>query len=236
MSWTDDRVALLTKLWTEGKTAKEIAQTLGGVTRNAVIGKAHRLNLSGRVSPIPGDGDKHVRSSSVTTPEAPVAGLDAKKPSIQAVPLERDRKKGSVSAYCKKLQGNSTTASREATTRSASVQSRPQPLPEGKSRSRARTSSGIGSAVPANINIRQSTAAPEKAQLQDLTDKMCKWPIGDPRDPDFHFCGRTGIPGLSYCEEHAKKAYQTNKRMKLLTPESFETKSSDDDEDQERIA
>lgn len=52
MSWTDERVALLKKLWGEGKTAAEIAQALGGVTRNAVIGKAHRLKLSNRVSPI----------------------------------------------------------------------------------------------------------------------------------------------------------------------------------------
>lgn len=52
MSWTDDRVSLLTKLWGEGHTAAEIAKKLGGVTRNAVIGKAHRLKLSNRVSPI----------------------------------------------------------------------------------------------------------------------------------------------------------------------------------------
>ncbi len=52
MSWTDDRVSLLTKLWGEGHTAAEIAKQLGGVTRNAVIGKAHRLKLSNRVSPI----------------------------------------------------------------------------------------------------------------------------------------------------------------------------------------
>lgn len=52
MSWTDDRVSLLKKLWGEGHTAAEIAKQLGGVTRNAVIGKAHRLKLSGRVSPI----------------------------------------------------------------------------------------------------------------------------------------------------------------------------------------
>lgn len=52
MSWTDDRVALLKQLWGEGKTAAEIAKTLGDVTRNAVIGKAHRLKLSSRVSPI----------------------------------------------------------------------------------------------------------------------------------------------------------------------------------------
>ena len=52
MSWTEDRVALLKQLWGDGHTAAEIAQKLGGVTRNAVIGKAHRLKLSNRVSPI----------------------------------------------------------------------------------------------------------------------------------------------------------------------------------------
>ncbi len=53
MSWTEERVSLLKKMWGEGRTAKEIAEALGdGVTRNAVIGKAHRLNLSSRVSPI----------------------------------------------------------------------------------------------------------------------------------------------------------------------------------------
>ncbi|MCC6598788.1 MAG: gcrA cell cycle regulator family protein [Alphaproteobacteria bacterium] len=52
MSWTDERVALLKRLWCEGKTAAEIAKELGDVSRNAVIGKAHRLKLSNRVSPI----------------------------------------------------------------------------------------------------------------------------------------------------------------------------------------
>lgn len=52
MSWTDERVSLLKRLWGEGHTAAEIATQLGGVTRNAVIGKAHRLKLSNRASPI----------------------------------------------------------------------------------------------------------------------------------------------------------------------------------------
>jgi len=53
MSWTDERVTVLKQLWGEGKTAAEIAKELGeGVTRNAVIGKAHRLKLSSRMSPI----------------------------------------------------------------------------------------------------------------------------------------------------------------------------------------
>ena len=51
MSWTDERVELLKKLWAEGLSASQIASQLGGVTRNAVIGKVHRLSLSGRAKP-----------------------------------------------------------------------------------------------------------------------------------------------------------------------------------------
>ena len=49
MSWTDEKVAKLKELWGKGNTASQIAEILGGVTRNAVIGKAHRLNLSGKI-------------------------------------------------------------------------------------------------------------------------------------------------------------------------------------------
>jgi len=49
MSWTNEKIEKLKELWGKGSTANEIAQILGGVTRNAVIGKAHRLNLSGKI-------------------------------------------------------------------------------------------------------------------------------------------------------------------------------------------
>ena len=48
MTWTDERVELLKKLWADGLSASQIAGELGGITRNAVIGKVHRLGLSGR--------------------------------------------------------------------------------------------------------------------------------------------------------------------------------------------
>ena len=51
MAWTDDRVEILTRLWGEGLSASQIARELGDVTRNAVIGKVHRLGLAGRASP-----------------------------------------------------------------------------------------------------------------------------------------------------------------------------------------
>ena len=54
MSWTDERVETLKRMWAEGQSASQIAKELGGVTRNAVIGKVHRLGLSNRVG---GEGD-----------------------------------------------------------------------------------------------------------------------------------------------------------------------------------
>ncbi|MGB2892461.1 MAG: GcrA family cell cycle regulator, partial [Albidovulum sp.] len=53
MSWTDERVETLKKMWAEGQSASQIAKELGGVTRNAVIGKVHRLGLSNRVGGAP---------------------------------------------------------------------------------------------------------------------------------------------------------------------------------------
>ena len=52
MSWTEERISTLTKMWESGATASQIADELGGVSRNAVIGKAHRLGLKSRPSPV----------------------------------------------------------------------------------------------------------------------------------------------------------------------------------------
>jgi GcrA cell cycle regulator len=48
--------------------------------------------------------------------------------------------------------------------------------------------------------------------LLSRTDRMCKWPIGDPRQPDFHFCQEDSQPGLPYCSDHARVAYQPARR------------------------
>lgn len=82
MSWTDERVALLKKLWGEGKTAAEIASALGGITRNAVIGKAHRLKLSNRLSPIqPAPKKSMKQAANTSTP--PEKKPPTKQPQIQ---------------------------------------------------------------------------------------------------------------------------------------------------------
>jgi GcrA cell cycle regulator len=48
----------------------------------------------------------------------------------------------------------------------------------------------------------------ERKYIQTLTESCCRWPIGDPQQPDFHFCGKKKIPGLPYCEVHARRAFQ----------------------------
>ncbi len=52
LSWTDERISQLKSMWEKGMTASQIAEELGGVSRNAVIGKAHRLDLQSRPSPV----------------------------------------------------------------------------------------------------------------------------------------------------------------------------------------
>jgi len=90
MSWTDERVELLKKLWTDGLSASQIASQLGGVTRNAVIGKVHRLNLSGRAKPAssaPRPRKAHLVSSHRPSQRAYVSGNNALK--IHAHPSPR---------------------------------------------------------------------------------------------------------------------------------------------------
>ena len=67
MSWTEERIERLKAMWTKGATASEIADELGGVSRNAVIGKAHRLGLEARPSPVkPGEEGDHSPQPSAT--------------------------------------------------------------------------------------------------------------------------------------------------------------------------
>lgn len=120
MAWTDDRIGKLKELWDKGLSASQIAGELGDVTRNAVIGKAHRLGLKSRPSP--------VKSESAKPKEAA-----------------------------------------------------PKPQPK---------------------------QTEKRIALLDLTERTCKWPIGHPGDPDFHFCGDASEPGVPYCPPHCAMAYQ----------------------------
>lgn len=157
MAWTDERVETLKKLWSEGHSASQIAKQLGGVTRNAVIGKVHRLGLSGRA-----------------TPSRPV-----KRPPRLARPKPRVQADGSVVTP---KPAEPKTAVATPAEKEAVVALPPMPLADG-----------------------------EAATIVTLRDSMCKWPIGDPADPSFAFCGRKASCG-PYCAEHAKVAFQPAKK------------------------
>ena len=169
MSWNDERVNTLKKLWAEGHSASQIAKQLGGVTRNAVIGKVHRLGLSGRA-----------------TQSRPV-----KRPPRLARPKPRFLADGTIAA-------------------AAAAPAVPAPpLP-----------------VPALVIERVSAIKPLPPLLVDgtpatiltLRDTMCKWPIGDPADPKFAFCGRKSDCG-PYCAEHAQVAFQPARKREARKSE-----------------
>ena len=132
MIWSDEKMELLRMLWNEGLAASAIAEKLGeGCSRNAVIGKAHRLELEPRLSPVKAAAD-------------------------DAAPAE-------------------------ASTDEVAAK-RPRPRPKAD--------------------------RPNRTTLLDLSEKVCKWPIGHPGEADFHFCGQPSNPGFPYCAEHCATAYQ----------------------------
>ena len=113
MVWTDDKIKKLKKLWQSGKSTAEIAKNLG-MSKNSIIGKVHRLDLSARPSPIKAE--------------------------------QKAKKK----------------------------------------------------VIPKKVGV---------VRLIDLKINTCRWPIGDPKDEDFHFCGEPTVTGKPYCLAHCQEAY-----------------------------
>ncbi len=202
MSWTEERIATLTKMWEGGATASQIAEHLGGVSRNAVIGKAHRLGLKSRPSPV------KPNESSAAKPKPAVS---AKKPSKPAAPPAAP-----VSSEAKPTAPSAPPPNIESDTQS-------QPLPSPKSSPRI-VSVGPGGFLRQGPGDQQAPIPPapprrlvpakpspeiaDKTSLLDLNDRVCRWPVGHPGEPDFHFCGEKVNPGFPYCVEHCGRAYQ----------------------------
>jgi GcrA cell cycle regulator len=150
MNWTEERVALLRRLWTEDFSASRIAAELGGVSRSAVIGKMHRLGLSGRG-----------------------------QPTCSARRQSKPRQPRSERQACRTV-GN--TALKMHPEMLEAVQ--PQPF--------------------------ESIVVPiaRKLTIDKLTERTCKWPIGDPGHQEFHFCGHDSLDAMPYCRYHARLAYR----------------------------
>ncbi len=146
MSWTPELIKELKKLWKKGLTTGEIGRVIG-MSKNAVVGKAHRLGLESRPSPIKRE-------------EAP--------------------KKEKASRVIKKV-------------------TKPAPKKEQPV--------AVETAEPVKAVKKTKSGKNKGVKLVDLKPTSCRWPEGDPKDPDFHFCGKEAVPGKSYCEEHCAVAY-----------------------------
>ncbi|WP_022707143.1 GcrA family cell cycle regulator [Paracoccus zeaxanthinifaciens] len=184
MSWTDERVETLKRMWAEGQSASAIAKELGGVTRNAVIGKVHRLGLSNR-----------------NEDEAPAAAAPAPEPAPQP------EKKQAAAKPAPQPEPEPAAEPEPAPQPAAftPVPRRPvmtagQPLPPQPS---------ANEISPETLaSAREVEKRARKLTLMELTERTCKWPIGDPATDKFWFCGLPSAAGKPYCETHVSVAFQ----------------------------
>lgn len=147
LTWDEDRTALLKHLWAQGLSCSECADRIGGITRNAVIGKVHRLGLPGRATA-------------------------QRKPIERKAPLRKKVVKARKSPWHQFLE---------------KIEDAPQPPP------------GV---------VEQPIPLHQRRTVETLEAHDCRWPIGDPQDADFHFCGAKKLEGLPYCECRARRAFQ----------------------------
>jgi GcrA cell cycle regulator len=198
MSWTDERIDRLKELWTQGMTASQIADELGGVSRNAVIGKAHRLGLQSRPSPVKANEGSGEIAPSPFEPEAPAAAeakADFEEPEAEAEETDGE------------------AAAQPAAAAPAPAAPQPQIRSIGPGGFVRQGPGDQQAPIPPAPPRRLVPAKPSpeiaaKTGLLDLNEKICKWPIGHPGEPDFHFCGSPANPGFPYCVEHCGVAYQ----------------------------
>lgn len=152
MAWTNEMIDKLCQMWKQGLTTNEIAKNLG-VSKNSIVGKVHRLNLTARPSPIK-------KKEDMPTEKA------AQKP------LAPDPKSSKISKNINKIKLDS-------------VEINLAPLTE----------------------VSTKTEKNGCISLTELDNHTCRWPMGDPRDESFCFCGKKVRSGQTYCEEHAAIAY-----------------------------
>jgi len=205
MSWTDERIEKLTKMWEGGATASQIAEELGGISRNAVIGKAHRLGLKARPSPVK-PNDK---------PETPVAAAPARpaKPAVEAPRAEAAPPRAAAPASPRPAAPSTATPAAAASAAPASSAPTPRIVSVGPGgflrQGPGDQQAPIPPAPPRRlVPAKPSAEIADKTSLLDLNDRICRWPMGHPGEPDFHFCGDKVNPGFPYCVEHCGRAYQ----------------------------
>lgn len=205
MAWTDERIDQLKTMWEKGLTASQIAEELGGVSRNAVIGKAHRLGLQARPSP--------VKEKEAKTPI--VADIQAgETPEALSAPFATDSNEAEPSAAeIEAVADEADEAVEDAGETVAEVRAQPQFRsigPGGFVRQSPGEQQPPATPAPPRrlVPARPGADMAGKTSLLELNDRICKWPLGHPGEPDFHFCGQPANPGFPYCVDHCGSAYQ----------------------------
>jgi len=194
MSWTDERIERLKKMWHDGATASQIADELGGVSRNAVIGKAHRLGLEQRPSPVKPGEEKEKKAAAAPAVAAPKPAAKVEAPAARVAATATPGPSGHVPTPQRPpsdLQYRSIGPGGFIRQGPGEQQAPIPPAPPRR-------------LIPA----KPSPEVADKTSLLDLNDRICKWPIGHPGEPDFHFCGEQANPGFPYCVQHCGVAYQ----------------------------
>ncbi|MBP7241360.1 GcrA family cell cycle regulator [Amaricoccus sp.] len=181
MSWTDERVETLKAMWAEGKSASQIAKELGGVTRNAVIGKVHRLGLSNRGP----NGERLDEPDAGGHGETAAAAAPEAEAPVDATPVEA-------------IQARPREALATPPRVKPPVAANGQPMPPA----------GSEISPEALANLAEVAKKARRLTLMQLTERTCKWPIGDPATDDFWFCGLPCVAGKPYCETHVAVAFQ----------------------------
>jgi len=204
MSWTDERIETLRKMWDSGLTATQIAEELGGVSRNAVIGKAHRLGLASRPSPVKANAAEPKPAPAPAASPAPKPAPAAPAPRAAApvaaptpapAPVVEDEDEEEAEAPAPVVREGPVLRSVG---------------PGGFIRQNpGEQAPPIAPAPPRRlVPAKPSKEIEGKTTLLDLNDRICKWPLGHPGEPDFHFCGEKVNPGFPYCVDHCGHAYQ----------------------------
>lgn len=206
MSWTEERIEKLTKMWEGGATASQIADELGGVSRNAVIGKAHRLGLKARPSPVKANEKSEGAAAAPKAPRAepPARPTPAARPAVEATPRPAPAQPRPAPAPAPIAASPAPAGDTPPQPRIVSV----GPggfLRQGPGDQQA----PIPPAPPRRlVPAKPSPEIAGKTSLLDLNDRICRWPMGHPGEPDFHFCGEKVNPGFPYCVDHCGRAYQ----------------------------
>lgn len=190
MAWTDQMVEDLKRMWDEGLTTGEIGKRLG-VTKNSIIGKVHRLQLVARPSPIK-------KKEDTKKEDAASAPTQTKAKEIKASPVDKKPAKPQPAKTKPEAEVKAKAKSEEEEIL--------QDIPVKEEKAEISPKVDRIETMRHSIHV-DHPKGKHKTLLTDLDNHTCRWPIGDPKDENFHFCGRKVKIGQTYCEEHAAIAY-----------------------------